>query len=270
MAMEKDRLSGVDILKKRKGLLITPEVCIGCRGCQTACKEWNKLPGDRTVNRGTYENPPDVNANLYNKIRFVEVSGGAGLKEWLFVSRRCMHCGDAGCMSICPAPGAIFRTPEGIVSFNKAKCIGCKLCQAGCPFDIPRYDENDRISKCHLCEDRVPSGLEPACAKVCPTDAIQYGDRDKLISKAKRAGYKTLYGQSDLKGLGVMYAFRESPGYYGFDDTPGIPGSVAFWRSVLKPLALIGVGASVAAAVGHYVTVGPKDNAETKEGGEGQ
>jgi formate dehydrogenase iron-sulfur subunit len=269
MANEKERLSGVDVFKKRKGLLITPEACIGCRGCQTACKEWNKLPGIRTVNRGTYENPPDVSAHLYNRIRFVELSEARALK-WLFISQRCMHCGDAGCMSICPAPGALFKTPEGAVSFDKQKCIGCKLCQAACPFDIPRYDENDRVSKCHMCDDRIPHGLEPACSKVCPTDAIQYGDRAELVSGARAGGYKTLYGRTDLAGLGVMYAFKESPEYYGFDSTPGLPWTAALWRSVLKPLALIGLGASVAAAAGHYIAIGPKEEGETKEGGEGQ
>jgi formate dehydrogenase iron-sulfur subunit len=260
------QLSAVDILNKRKGLLITPELCIGCRGCQSACKEWNMLPGERTINRGTYENPPDVSANLYNKIRFVEVSGGGGLR-WLFISQRCMHCNEAGCMQICPAPGAITKNKLGAVVFNKERCIGCKLCSVGCPFDVPRYDAADRISKCHLCQDRIEAGLEPACSKVCPTDSIRYGDWDRLIAVAKAEGYATLYGRADLKGLGVMYAFKEKPGYYGFETTPGIPASVAFWRKILKPLTIIGIGASVAAAASHYVSYGPQDG-DGEGGGE--
>jgi formate dehydrogenase iron-sulfur subunit len=259
-----ERISGVDIVRKRKGLLIAPERCTGCRACQIACKEWNKLPADVTVNRGTYENPPDVNAHLYNRIRFVEVPQER--LRWLFISQRCMHCGDAGCLEICPAPGAIFKTAKGIVSFDKQKCIGCKLCRAGCPFDIPRYDENDRISKCHMCEDRIPHGLEPACSKVCPTDAIRFGDRDGLIETAKKEGYMTVYGQADLAGLGVVYAFEEKPEFYGFASSPGIPGSVALWRGLLKPLSLIGLGAAVAASAAHYLSVGPRDGDE--EGGE--
>jgi formate dehydrogenase iron-sulfur subunit len=258
-------LSGIDILGRRKGLLVTPELCTACRGCQSACKEWNKLPGERTINQGTYENPPDLSPNLYNRIRFVEVAGNKEL-EWLFISQRCMHCGNAGCMNICPAPGAITRSREGAVVFDKEKCIGCKLCQAGCPFSIPRYDGRDRISKCHLCEDRTANGLEPACSKTCPTGAIRYGDRVELMAGARDEGYKTLYGEKDLTGLGVMYAFKEEPGYYGFDPSPDIPGTVAFWKSILKPLTVIGIGASVAAAVTHYLTVGPKD--DEKEGGE--
>lgn len=257
-------LSGLGFLGRRKGLLITPEVCIGCRGCQTACKEWNKLRADHTVNRGTNENPPDLTPNLYTKIRYVEVEA-KGL-DWLFISQRCMHCGNAGCINICPAPGALTRSKEGAVVFDKQKCIGCKLCQAGCPFNVPRYDENDRVSKCHLCEDRIASGLEPACSKTCPTDAIRYGDREDLMAAARKEGYKTLYGETDLAGLGVMYAFREKPEYYGFESSPGLPASVALWKSVLKPLTVIGIGASIAAAVAHYITVGPKD----EEGGESQ
>jgi formate dehydrogenase iron-sulfur subunit len=254
-------LSGVDVVKKRKGLLVTPELCTGCRGCQVACKQWNKLPAERTKNRGTYENPPDLNANTWNKIKFEEKADGA----WVFTSQRCMHCGNPGCLRICPVPGAISKTKGGAVVFNKRKCIGCKLCSAGCPFDIPRYDKEDKISKCHLCFDRTPSGLAPLCAKTCPTGAISWGDRDALIAKAKAKGYETVYGEKSLDGLGAMFALKEKPSYYGLPNSPGIPGTVSFWRNVLKPLTVIGLGASVAAGFLHYMSVGPDE--VTDEGG---
>jgi formate dehydrogenase iron-sulfur subunit len=262
------KLSGVDILGRRKALLITPELCTACRGCQTACKEWNHLPAERTKNRGTYENPPDLTPNLYNKIRFKEMGGKAGL-EWLFISQRCMHCGDPGCLTICPAPGAITKTSLGVVVYDKSRCIGCKLCRGGCPFDVPRYDENDKISKCHMCWDRVSDGMAPACAKVCPTGAISFGDRVDMIARAKRSGYKTVYGEKDLAGLGVLYAFKYDPQTYGFDASPDIPASVAFWRTFLKPLTVIGLGASLAAVAAHYLAVGPHDDGGDSEGGEG-
>jgi formate dehydrogenase iron-sulfur subunit len=250
----------------RKALLISPEVCIGCRGCQTACKNWNQLPGTHTKNSGTYQNPPDIDADAYNIIRFTEVPSDANPMRWLFVSRRCMHCGDAGCMKICPAPGALYRTKEGAVAFDRDKCIGCKLCVAGCPFDVPRYDSQGKVSKCHLCFDRIAEGMIPACAKTCPTGAIKYGERDELLASAKKAGYEKVYGEADLTGLGTIYAFRETPKIYGMKENPAIPESVIFWHNVLKPLAVIGLGGAVAGALLHYALIGPhKDEEEVKK-----
>ncbi|MEK6581789.1 MAG: 4Fe-4S dicluster domain-containing protein [Nitrospirota bacterium] len=249
---------------KRKSLIISPELCIGCRGCQTACKEWNQLSATKTTNKGTIENPPDLTPNLFNRIRYVEVPSETNPVRWLFVSQRCMHCDDAGCMKICPAPGAIYKTKEGIVAYDKEKCIGCKLCVAGCPFNIPRYDEKNKISKCHLCSDRVAEGLVPACAKTCPTGAISYGDRDDMLAKAHAAGYQKLYGQADLGGLGTLYAFKDAPKVYGMDENPAIPESVVFWHKVLKPLAYWGLGGAVAASLLHYVAFGPKKDEEVK------
>ncbi len=248
----------------RKALMISPELCIGCRGCQTACKEWNRLSVIKTRNTGTYENPPDLTPNLYNRIRFVEMPSETNLVRWLFVSQRCMHCDDAGCMKICPAPGALFKTKEGAVSFNKDKCIGCKLCVVGCPFNIPRYDDKDKVSKCHLCSDRIAEGLMPACAKTCPTGAIRYGDRDSLIDGAKKIGYEKVYGEKDLGGLGAIYVFKDAPKIYGIDEHPAIPETVVFWHKVLKPLAYLSLGGAVAVSLLHYVAFGPKKD----EGGE--
>lgn len=251
-------------MAQRKALLISPEVCIGCRGCQTACKEWNQLPGVKTTNEGSFENPPDLIPALYNKIRYVEVPSGTATVRWLFVSRRCMHCGDAGCLKICPAPGALYRTPEGAVAFSKEKCIGCRLCVSACPFNVPRYDVHNKISKCHLCADRVADGLSPACAKVCPTGAIRYGDRDSLIVVAKKEGYGKVYGEADLEGLGALYAFRDAPKLYGMGESPAIPESVVFWNNILKPLSYWGLGGAAALALVHYAAVGPGKDGEVK------
>ncbi len=246
----------------RKALLISPELCIGCRACQVACKSWQQLPADKTKNTGSYENPGDLTPNLYNKIRFVEVPSQENPVRWLFVSQRCMHCDDAGCMKICPAPGALYKTKEGIVAFNKDKCIGCKLCVAGCPFDVPRYDEKGKISKCNLCEDRVAENMIPACAKTCPTGSIKYGDWDEMVASSKKAGYEKLYGQMDLGGLGVLYAFKDTPKLYGLNERPQIPESIVFWHNVLKPLAYIGLGGVVAASALHYLLIGPHKEEE--------
>jgi len=252
--------------KDRKAILVTPEVCIGCRGCQTACKSWNQLPGQKTKNSGTMQNPPDLMPASYNIIRYSEVPSDANPVRWLFVSRRCMHCDDAGCMKICPAPGALYKTKEGAVVFDKEKCIGCKLCVAGCPFDVPRYDADSKVSKCHLCYDRIAGGLEPACTKTCPTGALRFGDRDKLIESAKQAGYAKIYGEADLGGLGSIFAFKDAPKLYGMNENPVIPESVIFWHNVLKPLAVIGLGGVLAGALLHYAVIGPhKDEEEVKK-----
>ena len=246
----------------RKALLLSPELCIGCRGCQTACKSWNQLPGQKTKNSGTTQNPPDISATTFNIIRYSEVPSDTNPVRWLFVSRRCMHCDDAGCMKICPAPGALYKTKEGAVAFNKDKCIGCKLCVAGCPFDVPRYDTKDKVAKCDLCAGRIAEGLFPACAKTCPTGAIKYGDRDALLASAKKAGYGKVYGEADLGGLGSLYAFKDAPKIYGMNENPAIPESVVFWHKVLKPLSIIGLGGVVAGALIHYAAVGPHKDEE--------
>ena len=249
----------------RMSLLVSPELCIGCRGCQTACKEWNQLEGEKTENRGTTENPPDLSTNTYNKIRYVELPSEKNPARLLFVSQRCMHCGDAGCMKICPAPGALFRTDEGAVAFDKDKCIGCRLCVTSCPFNVPRYDAQNKISKCHLCADRISQGLTPSCAKTCPTGALRYGDRDELLGLAKKAGYSKVYGEKDLEGLGAVYAFTDAPKIYGMSDSPAIPEAVVFWNNVLKPLSYLGLAGVAAAAVLHYVAFGPKKIEEVKK-----
>ncbi|EKD38359.1 MAG: 4Fe-4S ferredoxin iron-sulfur binding protein [uncultured bacterium] len=251
-----------DITKNRKAILVTPELCIGCRACQVACKSWNQLPGTKTTNNGTYQNPPDLASTAFNLIQYNEVPSQENPVRWLFVSRRCMHCEDAGCMKICPSAGALYRTAEGSVALNHDKCIGCKLCVNACPFDVPRYDAENKMSKCHQCSDRTSAGLLPSCVKTCATGALKYGDRNELISTAKNDGFKTIYGEQDLSGLGTIYAFKDEPKLYGMKENPAIPSSVVFWHTYLKPLSLIGLGGVVAAAAIHYLAIGPHKEKE--------
>ena len=246
-----------DNTTNRKSILVTPELCIGCRACQVACKSWNQLPAIKTKNNGTYQNPPDLAAAAFNIIRYNEVPSQENPVRWLFVSQRCMHCDDAGCMNICPTPGAIYRTAEGAVATDASKCIGCKLCVQACPFNVPRYGEDGKMSKCHLCFDRIANGMSPACTKTCPTGALQFGDREELIAAAKKDGYGTIYGEQDLGGLGSVYAFKAAPTPYGMKENPQIPASVVFWHTYLKPLSAIGLGGVVAAAAIHYLAIGP-------------
>jgi formate dehydrogenase iron-sulfur subunit len=248
----------------RKGFLVDTARCIGCRSCQVACKQWNKLEADKTSNQGTFENPRDLTPVLFNRIRFVEKET-SGAVSWQFISERCMHCGDAGCMKVCPSPGALYRTRDGIVAYNKEKCISCKYCVSACPFNIPRYDADDRVSKCHLCFDRIGGGMTPACAKACPTETLKFGNRSDLIAKAT-AAKKQLYGVDSLNGLGVVYALEGPPEQYGLPARPSIPLSIFLWKDVIKPLGILGFWGSIGAVLLHYVTIGPKKIEEDEEG----
>jgi formate dehydrogenase iron-sulfur subunit len=220
----------------RYGLLIVPDLCIGCRACQVACKSWNGLPAEKTKNRGTHENPSDLTGYTYNRIRFIERVTPKGEVNWVFVSQRCRHCGEPACVAICPA-GAMQKDEEtGIVFYDKNTCIGCQACRQACPFKIPRYDKEGKVSKCHLCIDRVKAGLLPACAKTCPTGAIRFGKREELLDWAKKEGYKLIHGEKELGGLGVMFALSKEPKYYDLVEKPVVREDLIALGQVLRVL----------------------------------
>lgn len=252
-----------------KAFMIDTGRCTACRSCQVACKQWNNLPAESAINWGSYENPPQLTPHLYNKIEFVETEADGEFK-WLFLNKRCMHCTEAGCIKVCPSVGALYHTEDGLVGFDKDKCISCNYCLSGCPFDVPRYDAQNKITKCHGCFDRVENGLQPACVKACPTGTLQFGDRDNLIAEAKASG-KQIYGEKALSGLGAMYLLDNQPQDYNLADNPKIPTSIFLWKDVIKPLGILGFWGAVGATLLHYVTIGPEplDKEEyVDEGGE--
>jgi formate dehydrogenase iron-sulfur subunit len=250
----------------RLGFLVDSSRCIGCRSCQVACQQWNKLEAEKTTNTGSFQNPKELTPLLYNLIRFEESADAKGNVTWRFRSERCMHCGDAGCIKVCPSPGALYRTRDGVVGFDKEKCISCKYCVSACPFNIPRYDADNKVAKCNLCLDRLAAGMAPACAKACPTETLKYGVRNELVAKVK-AAKKTVYAETELGGLGVVYAMEGKPEQYGLPARPTIPMSIFLWKDVIKPLGILGFWGSIGAILLHYVTVGPKviddDNGDT-------
>ena len=165
--------------------LIDISRCIGCKACQVACMEWNDVRDDVGFIDGTYNNPIDLTDRTWTVMRFYEEEiPDVGL-QWLIVKDGCLHCADPGCLKACPAPGAIVQYSNGIVDFKQDNCIGCGYCQTGCPFNIPRYGVNDgKAYKCTLCSDRVAVGLEPACIKTCPTQALSFGTKEDMIDIA--------------------------------------------------------------------------------------
>jgi formate dehydrogenase iron-sulfur subunit len=181
-----------------------------------------------------------------------------------------MHCADPGCLKACPAPGAIVQYSNGIVDFHEENCIGCGYCITGCPFNIPRLSRKDsKVYKCTLCSDRVAVGLEPACAKTCPTGAIVFGTKQDMIHHAeeriedlKSRGYAQagIYDGPGVGGTHVMYVLQHADRpelYHGLVKDPGISPMVSLWKGIVKPFASLALGAGILIAFFHYVTRGP-------------
>ncbi len=244
--------------------LIDTTLCTACRGCQVACKQWNELPGFRTRQRGTYQNPEDLQWNTWTLIRFQEYEDKDGKFQWIFRKDGCMHCTDAACVKVCPS-GALHYTPLKTVGLDRNKCIGCKECVAACPFHIPRYNAStDKVYKCDLCYTRLAESLPPACVKSCPTGALTIGDKDKMIKKAyarakQLGGDANVYGDKFVDGTHVIYVLQFKPEVYDeLPVKPSVPLSVVIWKDLLKPLSILGAGGVVAGSFVHYMLHGPK------------
>ena len=231
----------------RKGFFTDTSVCIGCKACEVACKEWNRVPDDITPWTGdSHDNTRALGADTWRHVAFVEQkvpvgSDGAarslvqtaaaeGLAEdaglatyqegdglrWLMASDVCKHCTDAACLDVCPT-GALFRTEFGTVVVQEDVCNGCGYCVPACPFGVIDQREDDgRVWKCTLCYDRLKDDKEPACAQACPTNSIQFGELDDLRDRAEQrvrqlqdAGLEQaqLYGADPDDGVGGMGAF---------------------------------------------------------------
>ncbi len=235
-----------------KAILNDVTKCMACRACQVACKQWNELKGEETTNRGSYENPPDLSAQTWLKVRFIEVERQAK-PSWLFARQACMHCTDAACVKVCPT-GALYHHELGMVAYNKDVCSGCGYCVDFCPFHVPRSQRNlitgvAKMDKCTMCTnpglDRVAAGYEPACVKTCPPNALMFGDREQLVAEGtkrikglKAQGYSNayLYGEKELGGLHVLYVLDDTPQVYGLPVNPEVPPAAIAWKNVIQPL----------------------------------
>src|SRR4051812_13953379 len=220
--------------KRRVGFFTDTTVCIGCKACEVACKEWNQLPDDGFVFTGmSYDNTGALGASTWRHVAFIErtvehargdterTRGDGGHFSWLFSSDVCKHCERAGCLESCPT-GAIVRTEFGSVYVQPDVCNGCGYCVVGCPFGvIDRKSDDGRAWKCTLCYDRLKGDLEPACAKACPTDSILFGDLDELHEHARdRLERLHRHGMTEAYLYGADAAGQ--PGTGG--GAPGGPG----------------------------------------------
>ena len=250
-----------------KAMLIDVTKCMGCRGCQVACKEWNDLPAETTACLGCYDNPEDLSPITWNRVEFYEYEKD-GQVNWFFRPVRCMHCLDAPCVKVCPT-GALYKHELGFTAYDESLCNGCGYCTQFCPFDVPRLKETTilgkgKSSKCTFCQDRVPAGQVPACAKTCPPGAIQFGEREDLLGKAQaRLDYlhngaprpfpeAVLYNPSGVGGTAMMYILPEdTPGRFSLPEAPS--GATAnVWQKIVQPLGEVALGATVLGVIAAF------------------
>jgi formate dehydrogenase iron-sulfur subunit len=246
-------VSGPAPEQARKGFFTDTSVCIGCKACEVACKEWNQIPESRHGFTGhSLDNTIDLGANTWRHVAFVEqrlpvdADGGASLVEaaeraqlagdgglathqgvdgmrWLMSSDVCKHCTHAACLEVCPT-GALFRTEFDTVVVQEDVCNGCGYCVSACPFGvIDRREGDGRAWKCTLCYDRLKDDQEPACAQACPTDSIQFGDLDEL---RERAGARV----ARLHDAG-----RQEARLYLAGEDDGVRGAGAFFLLLDEP-----------------------------------
>ena len=255
------------------GFFTDTSLCIGCKACEVACKQWNQLPAMEPGWTGTsYDNTGQLSAITWRHVQFIEQMGpttpalppplplfqsnlaeamtngtipktppGTALPffntdRWLMQSDVCKHCANAPCQEACPT-GAIIRTEFDTVYVQQDICNGCGYCVVACPFGVIARDEqgDHRAHKCTLCYDRLKGGLEPACAKACPTNSIQFGEVDRLKAHAReRLGFLHERGTSEARlygiddnildgGLNSSFLLLDEPAVYNLPENPQRP-----------------------------------------------
>ena len=261
----------------RMGFFTDTTVCIGCKACEVACKEWNDVPATLMELTGnSYDNTGGLGADAWRHVAFIEQRKPIYLQEnahlgspvvegepdfrWLMSSDVCKHCTEAPCLDVCPT-GSLFRTEFGTVVVQEDICNGCGYCVSACPFGVLEKRERDgRVWKCTLCYDRTRDGLEPACAQACPTDSIQYGPLDELREKANGrldmlveagADGARLYGANEEEyGMGAFFLLLDDPEVYGLPPDPEVV--TRKFKSLWGPAA-VAAGALAAGVVAAFV-----------------
>ena len=268
------------------GFFTDTSVCIGCKACEVACKEWNQLPSE---NRGflgdSLDNTGQLDGQTWRHVQFIdnvpdETMGTGNGKAFLLMSDVCKHCKHASCMDVCPT-GAIIRTEFDTVFIQESVCNGCRMCISACPYNVIDIDQQANVArKCTLCYDRLQNGMEPACAKVCPTESIQFGPLSELRQKAvareaelHKAGLKeaNLYGHDDkvYGGLNAFFLLMDKPEAYKLPNAenavlPGRNNTSSYLGWLVT--SVLGVFAALFALRERWRSGG--NNAEPPEGGQ--
>jgi len=247
------------------GFFTDTTICIGCKACEVACKNWNQLPsshegdGAGVLSGYSYDNTVRLSGTTWRHVAFIEQfeqpydPNG----RWLMMSDVCKHCVQAGCLEVCPT-GAIIRTEFDTVVIQSDVCNGCRDCIAACPFGVIDINAvSGTAQKCTLCYDRISVGLEPACSKACPTDSIQFGPISELRERARRRVEQLhaqgnddayLYGADPagpLGGLNAFFLLVDEPEVYGLPREPALPS-----RNLVPSSLWSTLGAAVMGLVG--------------------
>jgi formate dehydrogenase iron-sulfur subunit len=262
------------------GFFTDPTVCIGCKACEVACKEWNGVPDDGHVWTGhSYDNTASLGASTWRHVKFLELGRRLGPQiagpmtgqverpfGWLFLSDVCKHCENAGCLEACPT-GAIFRTELSTVYVQDDVCNGCGYCVVGCPFGVidrrpATLAGGGGAFKCTFCYDRLGEGLTPACAKACPTESIQFGPLDEMtargeqrlaVLRARGFADAQIYNPVDTSvgGIHAFFLLLGPPEEFGLPPRPEVPtvNLRGGWSAAAFTAALTFVGAYLAFAL---------------------